>query len=113
MKRLITIAIISLCVLALSNFSAAADVELSWDPNPELDIAGYKVYQSLDVGQNWAVVADTNATNISLHGISDTGLILFRVSAYDNQDESIRHNAGAWFNNDWVLISNPKSSGIR
>ena len=110
MKRVIILVVVlwTACLCG----AHAAEVDLTWDANPEPDIAGYRVYQSIDMGANWTMVADTNATTVNLSDIPDTGLILFRVSAYDNQDESIRHNAGAWFNNDWIPISTPKSSGI-
>lgn len=112
MKKLIFIATLILCALAVAFPVLAAEVTLSWDANPEPDIAGYKVYQSTDLGANWTEVADTNATSISLFSVPDSGLVLFRVSARDAQDETVRYNAGAWHNGDWLPPGSPKGSGI-
>ena len=102
------------CLLVFSVATGlAAEIDLSWDANPEQDVVGYKVYQSIDGGTNWTLAVDTDATTVFLPDIPDSGLVLFRVSAYDNQDESIRYNAGAWFNNDWKPLSSPRSSGIK
>ena len=68
-----------------STFShaAASDVTLAWDPNPEPDIAGYKVHygtysrlynQTIDVG-NW--------TSCIVSGLQDGKTYYISVTAYD------------------------------
>lgn len=111
-KQIFTTIVVCLCVLALVGFSRAAEITVGWDANPESDVVGYRVYQSTDIGLSWTLVADVNATTTTLSNVPDSGLILFRVSAYDGQSEAIRYDAGAWFNSDWQPLSSPKSSGI-
>ena len=40
--------LLTICLLVLSVCANAADVTLTWDPNTETDLAGYRVYQKQD-----------------------------------------------------------------
>jgi opacity protein-like surface antigen len=102
-----------LCLFCMGTVALAADVKLSWDP---VDGAtGYKIFQSLDVGQTWTQVADvTNGSTVetTLTGEPDSGLILYRASAYNENEEALRTEAGAWYNGDWMPLQNPGGTGI-
>lgn len=81
--------------------AAAADVSLSWDASA--DAAGYKIYVSADNGATWDAGTDVgNVTGHTYPGVPEDGLILFRVGAYNSQGETIRYEAGAWYNGAWT-----------
>jgi hypothetical protein len=106
MKKLI----IALLVTMFAGTALAADVPLSWDP---VDGAvGYKVYASTDTGTTWTEIADVAATSVTLTGEPDSGLILYRVSAYDANQEAVRTYSGAWYNGDWMPLGDPGGTGI-
>ena len=88
----------------------AADIDLNWDVSD--GAVGYKVYQSVDTGQTWDEVGDVVACTTPLV-VPDSGLVLFRVSAYNNQGEVIRCDAGAWYNGDWTPPAQPTGTGIQ
>jgi len=76
----------------------AGDVALSWDAG--VNVTGYKVYQSVDQGTTWTIVADVNTNSVTITP-PNTGLVLYRVSVYSASDESIRLTSGIWYNEDW------------
>lgn len=85
----------------------AADVTLSWDSSP--NATGYKLYKSLDQGATWGPPVDVgNVTTFEYKDVEETGLILFRASAYNASAESINFWAGAWYNFLWKP---PESTG--
>lgn len=78
----------------------AQDVTMEWDPSE--GATGYKIYKSLDMGQTWNQPVDVGlVTTYTYNGVEETGLILFRVSAYNAGCESIIFWAGAWYNHLW------------
>lgn len=99
-------------VIVLISFSAyAADVKLSWDPSD--NATGYKIYMSTDQGQSWDAGVDVgNVTTYLYPSVPDTGLVLFRVSAYNSQANVVRYNAGVWFCKDWVPPDMPTGVGV-
>lgn len=105
MKKLIVVLVV---LFATSVW--AADVSLKWDPST--GAAGYKVYKSVDNGLTWDAGIDAGAaTSFVAAGVPDSGLVLFRVSAYNARGEAIRSWSGAWFCGDWRLDS-PAGVGI-
>lgn len=63
-------------------------IEISWHPNPESDVAGYKIYYGNYTGYSFANSIDVgNVTSYSITGLSlsDT----FAVTAYDNQADGL------------------------
>jgi hypothetical protein len=101
-----------LAILAAATTSVHAfDAPLAWDAAP--GATGYKVYASTDVGVTWSAPRDAgNQTTFVWLGARDTGLTLFRVSAYNAQGEAIRTDAGAWCNPTWIVPVAAKGLGI-
>ena len=102
---------ILLTILLIASTVHAADVTLRWDASEGAE--GYKIYQSTDTGALWSEVAD--AGNVTQYTViaPDTGLVLFRISAYNSQGEAIRYNAGAWYNHEWKLPNEPSGAGVK
>lgn len=74
-------------------------VLLTWDPNPESDIAGYKVYWGSPTGYSFTNFIDVgNSTSYILSGVSFSDTIA--VTAYDNMitgiDDQFNGNE-SWF----------------
>lgn len=89
----------------------AADFTLQWDA--VADATGYKLYRSVDSGVTWEMIEDVpGASEKALTGQPDTGLVLYRVSAYNANGETIRAWSGAWYNGDWQPPSDPGGLGI-
>ena len=80
--------LIVFCLLLISGPAFAADVSLVWDVSA--GAAGYKLYQSIDSGATWDAGQDVgNVQSYTINGVPDSGLILFRVSAYNAIGETI------------------------
>lgn len=88
-------------VLCLSSPVLAVDTKLAWDPS--VGASGYKIQMSVDLGKTWGEARDAGAgTTFTWVGAPDTGLLLFRVSAFNSTSEVINTRAGAWYCGDWV-----------
>ena len=76
-------------------------VLLQWFPNPETDIAGYKVYWGDFTGYSFSNVIDVG--NVSSYTLSNVNFYdLFSVTAYDNDaagDDDICDGHESWFTN--------------
>lgn len=84
----------------LAGSSFAADVGLSWDVAN--GATGYKIQMSIDNGLTWTAGVDVgNVTAYTLLGVSDTGLVFFRILSYNGSGEALTSWAGAWYNGDW------------
>lgn len=99
-------------MLVLISFPAhAADVKLAWDPSD--NASGYRIYMSTDQGKTWDMGTDAgDVVQYNYPNVPDTGLILFRVSAYNSSNEVIRYEAGVWYCADWVPPTQPSGIGI-
>lgn len=99
-KGLLIISILFLCFQA-SGY--AADVTLGWDANTEPDLDGYMVYYK--TGSSGPPYTGTGATEgnspidvrnvmeFTLHGLSDSEVSFFVVTAYDDKGrESVYSN---------------------
>ena len=107
MKKLI----IALCLILIPALSFGATVPLKWDT--ALGATGYKIYQSVNAGQTWTLVQDVgNVLSYTILNAPDTGLVLYRLGAYNAQGEVVRTNAGAWFNGALTLPGNPGGVGV-
>lgn len=115
--RIMAIALIFLCLIFIGFVffawdARAADVIFTWDAS--VGAEGYKVYISTDLGVTWAEERDAGAqTTFTWTGAPDSGLLLFRASAYNAQGEAIRTESGAWFNGDWKPPEQASSLGIQ
>ena len=89
----------------------AADVNLKWDA---VDGAtGYNIYKSLDNGVTWDAGTDIGAgTTYAYTNVEETGLVLFRVSAYNVTGEAIRYWSGAWYDKTKMPPDDPGGAGI-
>jgi hypothetical protein len=64
--------------------SPLGDLMLYWKPNPESDVAGYKIYWSNPTGYSFDTMVDVgNTDHFVLKGITDTNAT-YTVTAYDN-----------------------------
>jgi hypothetical protein len=93
-------------------FSASAD--LLWHAVP--GATGYKIWQSVNNGVSWTMVKDVSGGTVvttTLTNVPDTGLVLFRFSAYSAQNETIRMDAGVWFNGTWKPLPVLTGPGIQ
>ncbi len=96
-RLLISIAVVAVLLGARSSFAGTAS--LAWDPVPDTDVAGYRVYygtsstsysQSVDVG---------NVTTATISGLTDCTLYYFAVKAYDtagNQSTNYSNQLQGW-----------------
>ena len=105
-----------LIFLLIFGFSTAfaADVPVKWDP--VLEATGYKVYQSInpcDAIPTWIEVANVTDVTVIIPDVPDSGMVLFRVSAYNSNGESIRYWSGAWYRGDWKPLESPGGTGIQ
>ena len=71
-----------LCALAPA-FSSAAQVTLSWDPNIDPDLAGYKLYYGTSSGSYPFSVDVGNQTSYTLSGLLVGPIYYFAATAYN------------------------------
>jgi hypothetical protein len=69
----------------VADFSYSEDsAALTWEPNPEADVAGYKVYFGVAPAPNFTDVMDVGmVTSVTLPDVPDQGLYV-AVTAYDS-----------------------------
>lgn len=109
MKKLF-LCLFCLAVLGFTVNCLSADVFLVWEPAQY--VTGYKIYRSVDNGVTWDAGIDVgNVTEYTYLAVPDSGLNLFRVSAYNAYGEVINSWAGSWFNGDWSPPTN--ATGLR
>lgn len=88
--------------------ASAADIQFSW--NPSKGAKGYKIQMSTDRGASWDQEKDAGeATEFVWKGAPDRGLLLFRVSAYNEMGEAVRGESGTWYNGDWLTPEKPNA----
>ena len=112
MKKLI----LGLLFFCLPAIALADEVTVTWEmPPTNAHIEGFRVYKSDDLGQTWQLAKEVNATvtQTKLENLPSDHLILFRVSAYNQAQESIRTNAGAWYNGEWTVPPRPRGAGSK
>jgi hypothetical protein len=79
-KVFVTVAFALFGLASVESF--AADIQLAWDPNPETNLAGYKLYYGLAPG-NYGVAIDLgNQTTYTVTGLA-AGTYYFVVTAYN------------------------------
>ena len=108
MKKILPFIILAFSFVSLAS---AADITLQWDPAE--GATGYKLYISTDNGQTWSEGIDVgNVTTYTLT-VPDHQLVLIRASAYNNFGESIRTDAGVFYNSDWLAPEKPSGTGVK
>jgi hypothetical protein len=79
---LLTLLLFALCAM-WSSAAQAASVELEWDPNPEPQLAGYKIYWGTSSG-NYASGKNVGNTTVStITGLEEGKTYYFAATAYD------------------------------
>jgi len=72
-----------LLAASLSATRASQSVSLAWDPNPESDIAGYRLYYGTSSGQYSSVIDVGDVTTGTISNLSGGGTYFIAVTAYD------------------------------
>jgi hypothetical protein len=90
--QLFIFSVLSLFILILIisiSLAYTAQVTLAWDPNTELELAGYKIYYGLLSDQYSSSVDVGNRTSYTLSNLADGKTYYFAATAYDQYgDES-------------------------
>lgn len=99
MKRVILAVVFIFMVASLAR---AADVSLSWDA--VTGATSYRIQMSIDQGATWPTERIvTSGTTFVWTAAPDAGLLLFRAVSYNAAGNTIRTDAGAWYNGSWKL----------
>lgn len=103
--------IITLAIILYPCIAFGADVTLTWDVST--GATGYKVYMSADAGKTWGIPRDAGSnTKFIWLGAPNTGLVLFRVSAYNASSEVVKTEAGVWYCGSWKGLTSPQGVGV-
>lgn len=91
----------------------AADIKTAWDAS-----AGGLLATKSKLALTWELPGrspgmQANSTTFTWDGAPDTGLLLFRAAAYNQSQEVIRYEAGAWYNGSWKPPANPTGLGLK
>ena len=89
-------------LLLVPSVAFSADVDLKW--MVAANATGYKIQMSTDNGVTWDAGLDVGDVTQHLYlGVPETGVVLFRAVSYNaTGQETIRPEAGAWYNFQWV-----------
>jgi hypothetical protein len=74
------------CLFLLVPCAQAGEVTLSWDPNAEIDIAGYKIYVGLESRRYDAVIDAGNNTSCVVSGLEQGRTYYFAATAYNDKN---------------------------
>lgn len=109
MKKLFTI----LAILAIAGIAQAATVQVTWNPNTEPDLAGYKLYHGTASGQYGEPVDVGNVTGHVMEITPQHGATYyFALTAYDTSgNESGYSDEATCFVPDGVKPEKP--TGLR
>jgi len=106
-KLILVLAIIFLFPI----ISFAADITLQWDTST--GASGYKIYKSEDMGATWDIGIDVgNVTTYVYPNVAEDKMVLFRASSYNSSGESIRFEAGVWYDKRKLPPTKPSGTGI-
>ena len=109
MKKLFTI----LAILAIAGIAQAATVQVTWNPNTEPDLSGYKLYHGTASGQYGEPVDVGNVTGHAMQITPEYGATYyFALTAYDTSgNESGYSDEASCFIPDGVKPEKP--TGLR
>lgn len=92
MKKLLTI----LAILAIAGIAQAATVQVTWNPNTEPDLSGYKLYHGTASGQYGEPVDVGNVTGHVMEIAPQYGATYyFALTAYDTSGNESGYSAEA------------------
>lgn len=98
-----------LIAMGLPPVASAVEVTLAWDPNPETDLAGYRVHYGLQTRQYDLHIDVGNRTRYTVTGLGHTQPVFFAVTAYNTQGaESACSNEVVF----WPIFSEPPDGPI-
>lgn len=111
MKKVKMFMIVFLMFLFSAATVNAADVYLKW--NPVSGATGYKIYSSGDMGMNWDAGLDVaNVSEYTTTGVAEDRMVLFKVSAYNANGESVSNWMGAWYDHRKLPLGYADGLGI-
>lgn len=101
MRTFARFALIALGVLAAAagRPASAGTVSLAWDPVPDTDVAGYRVYYGTAPGNYSQSVDVGNTTQTTVSGLTDCTTYYFGVKAYDtagNESTDYSNEISGW-----------------
>ena len=64
----------------------SAPVDLQWDPNPEPELVGYKIYWGTSSGNYTSSIDVGNTTNYTIEGLDEGRTYYFAATAYDGSN---------------------------
>lgn len=110
MKNVGRIALIAILTLLVATVASAATVLVSWNPNTEEDLAGYRLYVGTASGQYGEPVDVGNLTEHTMQIAPQYGTTYyFAVTAYDTSgNESGYSDEASLFIQDGVPPAKPK-----
>ena len=92
MKKLLTI----LAILAIAGIAQAATVQVTWNPNTEPDLSGYKLYHGTASGQYGEPIDVGNVTGHVMEITPQHGATYyFALTAYDTSGNESGYSAEA------------------
>ncbi len=86
----------------------AKDITLTWDAVPQA--TGYTIYGSQDM-ETWEARDAGSDVVFIWQGVIETGIVYFRVGAYDGKSNSINYQSGVWYCGECTAV--PVPTGIR
>jgi hypothetical protein len=107
MKKLVLI--LAMVLVPVVTFSA--DVPIAW--NAVHGATGYNLYQSFDVGVTWTAPADMGNQISATVVVVETGLVLFKIGAYNANGETITEWQGAWYDHRKLPLPAPVGLGVQ
>lgn len=97
-----------LLIMVISTAVNSTNVIVSWQPNTESDLGGYKVYWGTE-SRNYNIVMDVGIdTFIVLHDFEDSTMYYFAITAYDTVDGMIANESG-YSNEDSTFVVHNKA----
>jgi hypothetical protein len=100
---LLLLAVLSLLVPA----AHAGEVTVAWDPNPEPEVAGYKIYYGTSPGSYTSSIDVGRATSAVISGLQDGVTYFFSAVAYDDSN-----NESGFSNEIAYAVSATASAGV-
>ncbi len=109
--RLAALFLVSL-MAAAGRTASAGTASLAWDPVPDTDVAGYRVYYGTSPTSYTSSVDVGNVTSTTITGLTDCTTYYFGVKAYDtagNQSTAYSNQITGW-SRPIVTSANPSSA---
>jgi hypothetical protein len=114
MRNLSRLALLAATVVlaAVSHPALAGTASLAWDPVPDTDLAGYRVYYGTSPGSYTQSVDVGNVTQTTISSLTDCTMYYFGVKAYDtagNQSTTYSNEISGW-SRPVVAASSPSAA---